>query len=421
MAECGKKCRVKQRTKTQQKRPKIFMRSRNNVNSVNIEQTSEDFVNNGVNIDVHNDVNSGNTSSVNNSFDSLSTSMNSTVSLRKVKVIECSTPNSTEKITGYRFMEMEVLFNVISILSCPDCSSAKTLSLSEKIGDRKGFASSLNIHCNSCGYNYNFFTSATNGKSYEINDRTVYAMRACGQGYGGLKTFSAVMNLPGPMTSNNYNKIVENLSTAAKEVAEETMQEAAQELRSDTDNEPTIDAEVSCDGTWQRRGCSSRNGVVSVISMKTDKILDVESMYKTCKAYCLNENLMNNDPVAYNAWKENHKCTFNYHSTADGMEPEGAKGIWERSVAKRNVRYVKFYGDGDSKAYDIVKSVYGNDSVEKLMCVGHVQKRVGARMRSLKKRENGLGGRGKLTDATIDRLQNYYGIAIRQNKITWKA
>ena len=178
-------------------------------------------------------------------------------------------------------------------------------------------------------------------------------MRACGQGYGGLQTFSAVMDLPGPMTSNNYNKIVDNLSTAAKGVAEETMQEAVRELRSDTDNEPTIDAEVSCDGTWQRRGYSSRNGVVSVISMKTGKILDVESMNKTCKACCLNENLMNNDPVAYNAWKENHKCTFNYQGTAGGMEPEGAKRIWERSVAKRNVRSVKFYGDGDSKAYDI--------------------------------------------------------------------
>ena len=49
-------------------------------------------------------------------------------------------------------------------------------------------------------------------------------------------------------------------------------------------------------------------------------------------------------------------------------------------------------------------------------CVGHVQKRVGTRLRALKRRCKELGGRGKLTDATIDRLQNYYGIAIRQNK-----
>jgi len=30
--------------------------------------------------------------------------------------------------------------------------------------------------------------------------------------------------------------------------------------------------------------------------------------------------------------------------------------------------------------------------------------------------KKGLCGRGKLTDTTIDRLQNYYGIAIRSNK-----
>ena len=31
------------------------------------------------------------------------------------------------------------------------------------------------------------------------------------------------------------------------------------------------------------------------------------------------------------------------------------------------------------------------------------------------KRKKGLGGKGKLTDAMIDRLQNYYGITIRSN------
>lgn len=44
-----------------------------------------------------------------------------------------------------------------------------------------------------------------------------------------------------------------------------------------------------------------------------------------------------------------------------------------------------------------------------------MQKRVGCRLRKLKKSVAGLGGKGKLTDAFIDRLQNYYGIAIRSN------
>ena len=39
----------------------------------------------------------------------------------------------------------------------------------------------------------------------------------------------------------------------------------------------------------------------------------------------------------------------------------------------------------------------------------------GCRLRNLKKNIKGLGGKGRLTDAIIDKLQNFYGIAIRQN------
>ncbi|GFU47593.1 uncharacterized protein TNCV_2443151 [Trichonephila clavipes] len=38
------------------------------------------------------------------------------------------------------------------------------------------------------------------------------------------------------------------------------------------------------------------------------------------------------------------------------------------------------------------------------------RKRVGSRLRKLKKNTKGLGGKRKLTDKFIDKLQNYYGI-----------
>ena len=43
-----------------------------------------------------------------------------------------------------------------------------------------------------------------------------------------------------------------------KDVAEVTMQNAATEVRGDA---TAADVTVSCDGTWQRRGFSSKNGV----------------------------------------------------------------------------------------------------------------------------------------------------------------
>ncbi|GFU61190.1 uncharacterized protein TNCV_1071371 [Trichonephila clavipes] len=70
---------------------------------------------------------------------------------------------------------------------------------------------------------------------------------------------------------------------------------------------------------------------------------------------------------------------------------------------------------GTLKGFISVKDTYGKDSVTKYECIGHVQKRVGARLRKLKSKNKNLSGKGKLTDSFIDRLQNYYGIPVRSN------
>ncbi|KAG8332497.1 hypothetical protein J6590_108235 [Homalodisca vitripennis] len=109
------------------------------------------------------------------------------------------------------------------------------------------------------------------------------------------------------------------------------------------------------------------------------------------------------------------------------MEVESAKNVLARSVATRNVRYKNYLGDGVSKgSQSVVNSQpYGKDfKIEKLECVGHVQKRVWGRLRRLRKSMKGqklsdglkIGGKsGRLTDSAIDSLQNYYGPAIRRN------
>ncbi len=78
--------------------------------------------------------------------------------------------------------------------------------------------------------------------------------------------------------------------------------------------------------------------------------------------------------------------------------------------------YDELFGDGDSKSFNAVENVYKEEYdvvVKKKECVGHVQKRLGTAFRKLKKETKGLGGKGKLTDSMIDKMQNYYGIAIR--------
>ena len=97
------------------------------------------------------------------------------------------------------------------------------------------------------------------------------------------------------------------------------------------------------------------------------------------------------------------------------METEGIKRIFARSETTRQLQYTEYFGDGDSKAYSEIEHVYDNVQVEKKECVCHVQKRVGTALRKLKKENKGIGGQGKLTDSLIDKIQNYYGIAIRSN------
>ncbi|GFW67278.1 uncharacterized protein TNCV_2698881 [Trichonephila clavipes] len=99
------------------------------------------------------------------------------------------------------------------------------------------------------------------------------------------------------------------------------------------------------------------------------------------------------------------------------MEAVGATRIFQRSIVKRGFKYAHYYGDGDCKGfiYISIKDTYGKDSVTKYECIGHVQKRVGARLRKLKSKNKNLSGKGKLIDSFIERLQNYYGIAVRSN------
>mgnify|MGYP001797974972 FL=1 len=76
------------------------------------------------------------------------------------------------------------------------------------------------------------------------------------------------------------------------------------------------------------------------------------------------------------------------------METEGIKKIFSRSEQKYSLQYTEYYGDGDSKGYNVVRNTYSEKGVEvvKKECVGHVQKRVGTALRKLKKEKKGMGG-----------------------------
>ena len=121
---------------------------------------------------------------------------------------------------------------------------------------------------------------------------------------------------------------------------------------------------------------------------------------------------------------ETHNCPINHEGSAGSMEAAGLVDCFINCIENRKLRYTHYIGDGDSKTYNEVlkNDPYPGIVVEKLECVGHIRKLLGSRLRNLKHTMKGpltdgktLGGKDRLTDKVINKLQNYFGIAIRQS------
>ena len=57
------------------------------------------------------------------------------------------------------------------------------------------------------------------------------------------------------------------------------------------------------------------------------------------------------DPQAYDKRNAAHKCGFNYKAFSPAMGTVGAEKIFKQSVAKQNLHYTSFYGEGECIFY----------------------------------------------------------------------
>ena len=150
--------------------------------------------------------------------------------------------------------------------------------------------------------------------------------------------------------------------------------------------QPIVHVGVSVDGTWQRKGFTSLNGIITVISINTGKVFDYcNSIQKLQRLY---ENAGNKGkrPDANDKWNAAHKSSLTYKGSFAVMEKVSAEKIIKQSVTKHNLHYTHFNGDGDSKAFPAVENAYGPDRpVKKYEFIGHYQKRVGTRLQKKNK------------------------------------
>ena len=154
------------------------------------------------------------------------------------------------------------------------------------------------------------------------------------------------------------------------------------------------------------------------------KCADYRLLTKSCSSCSSWELRKDTEPELYEKFLESRECLINHTGSAGSVEVAGLVDCFMSSSETRKFCYTHYIGDGDSKPYlDFVKNdLYPGTVVEKLECVGHIQKRVGNRLRNLRNTMKTpladgktLRGRGRLTDKIINKLQNYYGLALRQS------
>jgi hypothetical protein len=322
----------------------------------------------------------------------------------------------------YILMNSDILQGMISLIGCcPKCNS-RGLTFENDYKKKKGLANYLSLSCSNCKWGHSTYTSKDIPKptpgvnAFDVNVRSVVAFREIGKGLSDMKKLCGYMNMVPPMQTTAFYNIQKEVVGSYRSVVEASMQRAAHEIK-----ETSSDIAVSCDGAWQKRGYSSLNGFVTVISVDSGKCLDFRVKTKKCTACSIWERRKDTDE--YKSFIETHVCPINHEGSAGAMEPEALVEIFTASENFNGLRYVKFLGDGDTKSHrDVVAAdPYPGTVVVKLECIGHVQKRVGSRLRTLKtsykgrKDVDGVAVK-KLTHKQINKLQNYYGIAVRQYK-----
>ena len=151
---------------------------------------------------------------------------------------------------------------------------------------------------------------------------------------------------------------------------------------------------------------------------KQEKLLTFK--WKVCYK-CHPKSNLDENSQEYIDWIEAHgpKCTHTFDKSSKAMEAQGAVDMWNRSAEKNSIWYVDFVGDGECSSHcDVVKVKPYRDEVIvwKVECVGHIQNRMGGRLRRTKKDMKGkklsggktIGGHNRLTENLIASFQHHY-------------
>ena len=137
--------------------------------------------------------------------------------------------------------------------------------------------------------------------------------------------------MPPPMDNKAYRKSFTKLYRAYTKSAHESTSKAAEDVPVTPDDNGVKDVTASFDGSWQRIGHYSLNGVVTAIS--NGKVVDYDVLCKVCPQ-CRYWNNKKNTPE-YENWKLYHDCAINHTGSSGSMEVAGVVNMFKRSEYER--------------------------------------------------------------------------------------
>ena len=141
--------------------------------------------------------------------------------------------------------------------------------------------------CEICDENvFSEYTSPLINKRRDINYPVVLGTRESGINHSQLNSLFSVMSMGQALHHSTYNDISKEIHVAAVSAAKDVMALASDASRSaylavESETQCPVIA-VSFDGSWQKRGHSSHNGVGAAIACDTGLVLDTEVISNYC-------------------------------------------------------------------------------------------------------------------------------------------
>ena len=210
-------------------------------------------------------------------------------SSRKIGYFATDNDDVTDPQLPVTITDLNCIVPMFSRALCDICHQ-RGLKLQEGSGS-KAFSIHLLLYCPTCeqviseGY-----TSKSNSKCQEINRKVVGSTVSVGMGCSSLARFCEGLGIRG-MYPQSFNLHVNAIYLTTKELAQQYLcQSRNVVIQFHKDHNPyafkpdgMLELAVSYDGTWMKRGHTSKFGCCAVIDVETGLVIDFHVMSLYCQ------------------------------------------------------------------------------------------------------------------------------------------